>query len=277
MPGDGCGSGRRFGAYSCHASSVAASDGVRRAPRKWRRANCPMSGVGSIRGNHPRSSWNQHRALTTRRPVAAIPTSGIAESHGNDRDTRFAIKEIPGCNAVALVLREIAHLERIGCRARIRVYRRADAARGSREAHSCGRAVRPTVSTVEGRRGGNGRARRERAARHFCHHLLRELHDELHYADRRDHRPPHRRRKGGNDDRARLHRVAVRCRWARQALPTRPGRSGEPRAGHDGWRCRDDARASRVRWSVRRSRHSGTSSDRIDRGHHVKLSHRRYK
>ena len=51
-------------------------------------------------------------------------------------------------------------------------------------------------------------------------------------------------REGGDDDRARLYLFPVDRRWTEQALPSRSGRGGEPRAGHDGRRARDDARAA---------------------------------
>ena len=41
------------------------------------------------------------------------------------------------------------------------------------------------------------------------HHLVRELHDKLHHADRRDHRSPHRVQEGDDDDRARVHFVPI--------------------------------------------------------------------
>ena len=60
--------------------------------------------------------------------------------------------------------------------------------------------------------------------RRTSHHLLRELHDELHHADRRDHRSPHRVQEGGDDDRARLHLVASRSSMGR-ASSFRRGRA----------------------------------------------------
>ena len=98
------------------------------------------------------------------------------------------------------------------------------AARGSGEARPGGSADRAPVGAIERWRGGNRRPWRERAWRGCRHHLLRELHDELHHADRRGHRPPHRHREGGDDDRARLYLVPVDRRWTQQACPARASR-----------------------------------------------------
>ena len=102
------------------------------------------------------------------------------------------------------------------------------------------------------------------------HHLLRELHDQLHNADRRSHRPAHRVRQGNDDDGTRLYRFAVRGRWAEQALPSRPSGGGQPGASHDGCRPGDDACPARVRGPLRRNRNPGTDSCGIDCGHHVR-------
>ena len=78
----------------------------------------------------------------------------------------------------------------------VRVYRRAQAARRSREACRRRRAVRPTVGAVARRGNGDGRPRREFTGGCAKHRLVCELHDELHHADRGSHRPAHRVQKG---------------------------------------------------------------------------------
>ena len=157
----------------------------------------------------------------------------------------------------------------LGSRARVRVHRRAQASRGSGEAHSGRRSVRHPVGAFTRRGGGDRRARRERSARRSEHHLLRELHDELHHADRRGHRPAHWVQEGDDDDRTRLHFVAVDRRRAEQELPSRSSRGGESRARDDGCRTRDDPCAARIRRSVRWDRDPCAASCRVDRGPHV--------
>ena len=81
-------------------------------------------------------------------------------------------------------------------------------------------------------------------AGHAKHHLLRELHDKLHYADRRSHRPAYRLSEGGNDDRACVYLVAVRRRWTEPALAPRARGGRESCPCHDWCRTGHDARSA---------------------------------
>ena len=56
------------------------------------------------------------------------------------------------------------------------------------------------------------------------HHLLRELHHELHHADRGGHWPSHRLQEGGDDDGACVHSVTVPGRRTEQAADAAAGR-----------------------------------------------------
>ena len=98
-------------------------------------------------------------------------------------------------------------------------------ARRPRCSHPRRSRVRHPVGAVEERRCGNDRPRSEYAARRHRHHLVRELHHELHHAGDGDSRAADRRQEGHHDHGSRVHRQPGHRRRS-SAQHARRGRAG---------------------------------------------------
>ena len=133
--------------------------------------------------------------------------------------------------------------------------------------HPCRSPVRHPVGTLEKRRCGNDRPRRQYAAGGHRHHLVRELHDELHHAGDGDSRAADRRQEGHHDYSSRLHVQSGDCRLSAQSRAKRPGRRREPRTHVHRRGGRDRQGATRISRPIRWCGRPGARRCRVARGH----------